>query len=215
MSRLKKIDLSQNKWERYTLQWEYLSHELFWGKIRKFIDNSDLIIECCCGTGDFISEKSSENRNKKYIGIDYSYTVLQRAVKKSYKQNLDNVKFIYNDINKIFSDFDKSLKNNLKKIYINFPDPWPKRKHWKRRVIQTDFLIKIYNIMSNSTKLIIITDHDGYAKWIVKKLDKLSNKFSSKNKNWYTLKQDLTESSYYKKAMKKNNNIYYFEVLKK
>src|SRR6056297_725169 len=185
MSRLKKIDLSQNKWERYTLQWEYLSHELFWGKIRKFIDNSDLIIECCCGTGDFISEKSSENRNKKYIGIDYSYTVLQRAVKKSYKQNLDNVKFIYNDINKIFSDFDKSLKNNLKKIYINFPDPWPKRKHWKRRVIQTDFLNKIYNI------------------------------FSSKNKNWYTLKQDLTESSYYKKAMKKNNNIYYFEVLKK
>jgi len=215
MSRLKKIDLSQNKWERYTLQWEYLSHELFWGKIRKFIDNSDLIIECCCGTGDFISEKSSENRNKKYIGIDYSYTVLQRAVKKSYKQNLDNVKFIYNDINKIFSDFDKSLKNNLKKIYINFPDPWPKRKHWKRRVIQTDFLNKIYNIMNDSTKLIIITDHDDYAKWIVKKLDKLSNKFSSKNKNWYTLKQDLTESSYYKKAMKKNNNIYYFEVLKK
>jgi tRNA (guanine-N7-)-methyltransferase len=59
-----------------------------------------------------------------------------KAVNRIYKRSLTNVRLIHYDA--LF--FIKLLKNNsIKNIYINFPDPWPKRKHNKRRLIKHDF----------------------------------------------------------------------------
>ena len=52
-------------------------------------------------------------------------------------------------------------------MFYFFPDPWPKKRHWKNRLFQQPFLHGVYKILKPGGKLFVKTDHDGYAEWMV------------------------------------------------
>ncbi|TYB30859.1 MAG: tRNA (guanosine(46)-N7)-methyltransferase TrmB [Candidatus Mcinerneyibacterium aminivorans] len=215
MSRLRKIEIPDKLWSKFVLNWEKEFDHIFWGKINKFANNRSLIIECCCGKGEFLVEKARSSPSQKFIGIDYDSDVLTRAVKLTNQNNCKNIIYLYNDIRKIFKNFYFPLKSKLDKIYINFPDPWPKKRHWKRRVIQTVLLKDIHKVMNKNTALHIVTDHDEYVQWIKNHLSELKNLFRPVYNNWYTTKIDnLEKTTYMEKAVKKGNTIYQFIVKK-
>jgi tRNA (guanine-N7-)-methyltransferase len=58
---------------------------------------------------------------------------------------------------------------SLSKIYIQFPDPWPKRKHYHRRLLQTDFIDILNVLLKEKGELEISTDHPDYKKWILER----------------------------------------------
>ena len=215
MSRLRTINIAENLWNKYVIDWEKEFGNIFWSKIDNFVGNNSYTIECCCGKGEFLVEKAGNFPSHKFIGIDYDYDVLARAVKHTDKNNLKNIIYLYNDVNNIFKNFNKNLSFSLDKIYINFPDPWPKKRHWKRRVIQTSLLINIYKLMHRNTQLHIVTDHDGYARWIKNHLKKLDNLFKPKYTDWYTTDiNNLEPTTYMKKAIQKDHTINQFIVEK-
>ena len=115
--------------------------------------NKPLEIEIGTGKGDFIIEKAKRNPDINYIGIEKYESVLIRALEKC--EDLPNLRFMCIDAEKIMDYFD----NEVDKIYLNFSDPWPKKRHAKRRLTSPLFLDRYYHISKDIVVIEMKTDN--------------------------------------------------------
>lgn len=105
--------------------------------------NKKVFIEIGMGKGEFITQMALNNKDNIYIGIELSRQVLSLAIKKLKRFEAENDTFIDNLY--LMSIDAKALQdffeiNQVDKIYLNFSDPWPKKKHAKRRLTHESFL---------------------------------------------------------------------------
>ena len=121
-------------------------------------------LELGCGKGQFISKLALQNPNINYIAIDLVDAMLglaKREVEQTYKQEnreIDNVILTRFDIERILLILEK--KDNIKRIYINFCNPWPKGKHRKKRLTHTRQLEKYKQFLSEDGEIYFKTDDD-------------------------------------------------------
>ena len=102
-----------------------------------------------CASGDFLFELSLKNKNWNYIGIEIREKLVLNANLKMKGRENNNLYFSFGNANNIFGHSNnKSIIEFITSISFNFPDPWFKKKHHKRRVIQP----KLINFLSNSMK---------------------------------------------------------------
>ena len=108
-----------------------------------------LHLDIGCASGDFLFELSLKNKNWNYIGIEIREKLVLNANLKMKSRENKNLYFSFGNANNIFNQSNnKSIINFIKSISFNFPDPWFKKKHHKRRVIQP----RLINLLSNSMK---------------------------------------------------------------
>jgi len=126
------------------------------GDWNKYFNNENPIyIEIGMGKGDFIIENAKRYPDINFIGIEKYDSVIVRAIQKSNELELNNLKIVRIDANKLNDIFLKEIDT----IYLNFSDPWPKDRHAKRRLTSPEFL-KIYdNIFKDTKKIIMKTDN--------------------------------------------------------
>ena len=119
-------------------------------------------LEIGMGKGDFISGLASLDLDNIYIGVEISMSVLATAIKKikAYEEEknikLDNLYFMSFDAIKLEEYFEKG---QVEKLYLNFSDPWPKKKHAKRRLTYKDFLEKYKNVLKENGVIEFKTDN--------------------------------------------------------
>lgn len=109
-----------------------------------FKNNNPIYVEIGMGKGQFIINNALKYPNVNFIGIEKFDNVLVRALEEAEKYSISNLKMIRVDavdINNVFG------KNEIKRIFLNFSDPWPKKKHIKRRLTYRDFLSKYEDIL--------------------------------------------------------------------
>ena len=123
-----------------------------------FGNNNPIHLEIGMGKGDFIIEHAKRNPNINYIGLEKYESVLIQAVDKAKDLNLSNLLLVCFDATDIDTIFDKE---EIDKIYLNFSDPWPKKRHYKRRLTYRDFLKVYENLFKDDSKIIMKTDNDG------------------------------------------------------
>lgn len=120
------------------------------GKWNEFFKNDNKInIEIGMGKGDFIIEMAKRNPNINYIGIEMYDSVIVRALEKLENQDIPNLILIRMDANSVNDVFEKEIET----IYLNFSDPWPKKRHEKRRLTSHEFLKK-YDSVFKGKKVI-------------------------------------------------------------
>ena len=130
---------------------------IYKGNWRTYFNNDNPIyIEIGMGKGDFIIKNALENPNINYIGIEKFDSVIVRAIQKSNELEIDNLKLIRMDAEKIEEVFDKEID----RIYLNFSDPWPKERHAKRRLTSPIFLDRYKNIFKGDVIIEMKTDND-------------------------------------------------------
>lgn len=114
-------------------------------------------LEIGIGKGQFIHTLAKENPNINYIGIEKFDSVIVRALEKVIEDPLPNLKLIRVDAQAI----PIILKDHsVDKVYINFPDPWPKERHAKRRLANRNFL-KIYeDLLTDVGEVHLKTDNE-------------------------------------------------------
>ena len=121
-----------------------------------------IYLEIGMGKGDFISRLASLDLDNIYIGVEISMSVLATAIKKikAYEEEnnvkLNNLYFMSFDAIKLEEYFEKG---QVEKLYLNFSDPWPKKKHAKRRLTYKDFLEKYKNILKQNGIIEFKTDN--------------------------------------------------------
>lgn len=124
-----------------------------WNKV--FQNDNDIDIEIGMGKGDFIIGMAKQNPNINYIGIEMYDSVIVRAVQKLEEEKIPNLRLIRMDANEI----DKVFSKEINTIYLNFSDPWPKKRHSKRRLTSHNFLAKYDSIFKGQKKIFQKTDN--------------------------------------------------------
>ena len=158
-----------------------------------------LILEIGIGMGENLIHLSRKNLQKKIIGVDPFKNGMVNVSDYFIKNNIKNV-YLYPFVFQKFLNKFKKLRFDI--IYILFPDPWPKKKHHKRRIVNKHFLSQILKILKINGKVYFSTDNFNYfenVKTILKKFTKIKVK---KVKKIVTIK-----TKYYLKAERKGNTI--------
>ncbi len=129
--------------------------------LNEVFENSKLPIhlDVGCASGDFLFELSLKNKNWNYVGIEIREKLVLNANVKMKSREYKNLYFFFGNANNIFEHSkNKSLINSITSISFNFPDPWFKKKHHKRRVIQPKLINFLANSMQKSSLIFIKTD---------------------------------------------------------
>ncbi len=130
----------------------------------------DLILEIGFGMGTSTAEIARSNLNKNYVAIEVHSPGVGNLLKLIQENNISNLKIIQHDAVEVLNSMIKD--DSLDGIHIFFPDPWPKKRHHKRRLIQSNLLKLIAQKIKKSGYLHIATDWEDYAFWIIDLLDK-------------------------------------------
>ncbi|ASD29950.1 tRNA (guanosine(46)-N7)-methyltransferase TrmB [Ureaplasma parvum] len=143
-------------------QHEYIINDphLLKDNLGKIFKNPELpiYIEIGMGKGDFIIENALRNQQINYLGIEKFPTVIVKAHKKALKHKLDNLAMICFDANKILELLNSE---SVDKIYLNFSDPWPKKRHAKKRLTHPCFLEKFAVILKQNALVEFKTDNEN------------------------------------------------------
>ncbi|MEG1991993.1 MAG: tRNA (guanosine(46)-N7)-methyltransferase TrmB [Acetivibrio sp.] len=131
--------------------------KLWKGRWKEVFGNSNPIqIEIGMGKGKFIQELAGQNPDINYVGIERYSSVLLRALEKREEVDLGNLFYIEMNAEEITEIFEKG---EVKRIYLNFSDPWPKERHVKRRLTSRQFLARYQEILSPEGQVIFKTDN--------------------------------------------------------
>ena len=129
--------------------------------LNQIFENSKLPLhlDIGCASGDFLFELSLKNKNWNYIGIEIREKLVLNANLKMKRGENKNLYFSFGNANNIFDHSNnKSIIDFIASISFNFPDPWFKKKHHKRRVIQPELINFLSNSMKKGSLIFIKTD---------------------------------------------------------
>ena len=120
---------------------------------------SNLHLDIGCAAGDFLFDLALVNTSWNYLGIEIREKLVKNAKLKVVERQIENLYFVFGNANNILNDVQsKFIIKNLKSLSFNFPDPWFKKRHYKRRVIQPEFINSLSCSLQKGTLIFIKTD---------------------------------------------------------
>lgn len=188
-----------------------LDPENYKGKWNKAFSNKNPIhIEIGTGKGNFIINKALNNPDINFIGIEKFDSIIARCLQKI-PEGIPNLKIIRLNALGIEDVFNKEVNT----IYLNFSDPWPKKKWHKRRLTSNIFLEKYDKVFKNNPRIVQKTDNRELFEYSIISLSSYGYKIIDLTfdlHNSHIENNIMTE--YEEKFSKKGNNIYYLEAVK-
>lgn len=127
-------------------------------------DQHNLVIEIGFGDGAALIASALKNPDKNFIGIEVYDSGLGQCLNAINQHKIKNIRLIYGDAVEVFEQF--ITKKSVEKINILFPDPWPKKRHHKRRLINKGFLVLLSKSLKNKGIVNVSTDWEDYAQQI-------------------------------------------------
>ena len=120
---------------------------------------SNLHLDIGSAAGEFLFDLALVNTSWNYLGIEIREKLVKNAKLKVLEREIKNLYFIFGNANNILNDVQsKFIIKNLKSLSFNFPDPWFKKRHFKRRIIQPEFINVLSNSLQKGTLIFIKTD---------------------------------------------------------
>ena len=148
-------------WPRYGLE---VDGALRLDAAALFGDARDLILEIGFGNGDSLVQMAQAAPEAGYIGIEVHRPGVGHAMLAAAAANLDNLRLIRHDAVAILRDH--VADGTLARVQIYFPDPWPKARHHKRRIVQQSFTDLIWRKLRAGGEIHCATDWAAYAEWM-------------------------------------------------
>tara|TARA_Y100001970_G_C13956144_1_gene710805 strand:- start:126 stop:785 length:660 start_codon:yes stop_codon:yes gene_type:complete len=182
---------------------------------KNIIKNAYNILDIGSGSGENTLFLSKKNKNSIIIACELFEDGNINLCNQIFINKIKNI-FLYKG--NVLELFDK-LKNEsfFDEIWILFPDPWPKARHHKRRLMNEYFIKYVHYILKNSGSLMIATDSKSYIEAIIKLIYLNQEKFIWKNQryeDWEYKILNLPLTKFYKKSLKSNQNSMFFQLQK-
>ena len=124
----------------------------------RFGNNNPIHIEIGSGKGQFVSGMARQNPNINYIGIEIQESVLVVALEKALAADVPNLQLLHVNGGQVTDYFEDG---EVAQIYLNFSDPWPKKRHAKRRLTHESFLVGYEKVLPPFGELHFKTDNRG------------------------------------------------------
>ena len=184
---------------------------IYLGKYQQLFNNNNPIeIEIGMGKGDFIIGMAMKYPNINFIGIEKYESVMVRAIEKLNDLELPNLKLIRMDALNI----DKVFNKEVNTIYLNFSDPWPKSRHYKRRLTSPIFLELYDKVFVNKPHIVQKTDNIGLFAYSLQSLSKYGYTLDKVSLDLEHEDLPNVETEYEKKFMSMGVKINYVDAKK-
>ena len=134
-----------------------------------FFKSKPVCFEIGSGKGDFICAFAKANPQYNFLAVERVETVAGMMAKKIVDQEITNVRVFPFDAKIIFDSLGEGFAHS---IYLNFVDPWPKKRHAKRRLTFITFLESYYRLLKKDGLLVFKSDNDGLYEFTVEELEK-------------------------------------------
>lgn len=131
---------------------------LDWQEI--FANDNRLALEIGCGIGDFVTKTAADHPDINFIAIDYYNKGCDKTCRRLEKHAIPNVRVLRVEARQFVADH--IGENSLTAVYINCPDPWPKKRHRKRRLVNGEFIDFIRQYLQPGGDFFFATDFEDY-----------------------------------------------------
>jgi len=135
-----------------------LSEKLLGIKLEK------IVLEIGFGNGENLLNSAKKNPETFFLGADPFLNTNAKCIREILNNKLMNVKIWPDDIRQVINHLPS---NSISEVKLLFPDPWPKLKHKKRRIVQNEFIKILHRILIHKGKVTLATDHPIMKSWIL------------------------------------------------
>ena len=176
----------------------------------QFGNHQPLKLEIGFGMGNFLIEMAAQEPQSNFIGMDFYHKGIRKLMTRKKKLQLENIRVAYGDVRikipLLFKD------GELETVYINFPDPWPKKRHTKRRLIKPDFVKLIGQKLAPEGRIYLATDSEVYAMEMLECFNS-GPQFQNQDpgSGFLGSREDLPKTKYEKNFINAGHKIYYLE----
>ena len=182
------------------------------GQYNKLFNNeNDIHLEIGMGKGSFLLDMALKHPNINFIGIEKYDSIVCRAIQKIEPISPSNLKIIVTDALELADIFSKEITT----IYLNFSDPWPKKKHAKRRLTSITFLPIYDNIFKDSKTIIQKTDNISLFESSIISLSKYGYTIEDISLDLANTDIENSLTEYEQKFMNQGAKINYLKAVKK
>ncbi len=186
-------------------------------KIRlKEIDKTKYnIIDIGAGFGESTIKLAKENKRKIVVCCEKYIDGLNSLFNKAQIEFLKNIYIYQGNVHQMLDEYCE--EESISEIWILFPDPWPKKRHFKRRLINKFFFDKIYKYLKTGGTINLASDSKSYISQILKTIYLIKDDFLWLNQSkseWDYNSEILPTTKYYKKAKKNGLNPFYAKLMK-
>ena len=134
-----------------------------------FLSPNNVTLEVGFGNGDSLLEMAIQQPNLNFLGIEVYEAGVGRLINEASKNKLTNLKIIKEDAVEVLNN--NIPDDSISHFQLFFPDPWHKKRHHKRRIVQTSFLDLLTKKLKNNGIVHIATDWENYAEHIMETLE--------------------------------------------
>ena len=127
----------------------------------------DVWLEIGFGAGEHLAWQAAQNPEIGMIGAEPFLNGVARLLAEIQEQDLTNIRVLPDDVRPVLARFDAT---SLSRVFILFPDPWPKLRHHRRRIVNPDMLDELARVMIDGAELRLATDDQSYLVWILRHL---------------------------------------------
>ena len=173
------------------------------------------ILDIGSGFGESTIKIAKKDKNKIVISCEKYIDGLNSLFKKAQREQLDNIYIYQGNVHQMIDEY--CSKNSLSEVWIFFPDPWPKKKHFKRRLIDKYFFHKIKTYLKYGATINIASDSKSYISQILRTIHQVQADFLWVNQSkseWEYDSETLPDTKYYKKALENGLKPLYVKLKK-
>tara|TARA_Y100000588_G_scaffold294535_1_gene314486 strand:- start:219 stop:845 length:627 start_codon:yes stop_codon:yes gene_type:complete len=170
-------------------------------------------LEIGFGAGEHMAWQAKNNPNIGIIGCEPFINGIASLLRHSSDQQLSNIRILADDARPFLP---KIPDECISRLFILFPDPWPKKKHQDRRIIQNSVLTEFHRILKPGGKLRVATDHQFYLRWILIHFNNHSGFLwtAQTPKDWRSRAIDWPQTRYELKALSAGRKPIFLEYKK-
>ena len=160
----------------------------------------ELWMEIGFGAGEHLAAQAKGNPDVGLVGCEPFLNGVAKLLSQIDRDNIENIRIHADDARDIFPDVPDGT---LDKVFVLFPDPWPKSRHHKRRLIQTPFLDDMARMLKDGGEFRFASDHMGYVRWALSYLIRHPDFewMAEGPSDWREAPDDWTRTRYQKKAL--------------
>ncbi len=127
-------------------------------------ERSRIWLEIGFGGGEHLATQAAANPGVGLIGVEPFVDGVARLLALVESERLDNVRLLVDDARLLL---DRLPEASLERVFVLFADPWPKKRHWKRRIVNPETVARLADLLADGGELRIATDDPGYRRWIL------------------------------------------------
>jgi tRNA (guanine-N7-)-methyltransferase len=177
-----------------------------------FGNKNPLVVELGSGNGHFLVEYAALNTDINFIGTEILIGRAKKFSKKAEKKRLNNVAIFRGDSRRFVWDF--IYEETVSEFIILFPDPWPKKRHHKHRLLTRKFIRMLFLRLVPGGKVSLATDYEEYRDFIIEEFTYVEG-FKTRFKERYSEYPDNYPLSLYQEKLRnEGKRLYYMQYMK-